>query len=70
MNIYHKGVGRKTADALKDSMINSSCERNSVFKLFNFYFSGKIPFAFSYSIDAQTKGPTPLQSFSITGSEM
>lgn len=30
----------------------------------------RCPRARSYSIDAQMKGPTPLQSLSITGSEM
>ena len=28
------------------------------------------PLAWSYSSDAQMNGPTPLQSFSMTGSEM
>lgn len=32
--------------------------------------SASRPFARSYSIAAQMKGPTPLQSFSMTGSEM
>lgn len=70
MKFYHEGIGRKTVDALQHSVLRYSGGRNDIIKYFNFYFSFRIPRSRSYSMDAQTNGPTPLQSFSITGSEM